>query len=175
MFNGYLFFILFLGTLALLLLAIGAIISLKKKVVSGGELFLFVGTAFVISLLLLATTFIGEGASIFGGGLSVFSAGWFLWVFINMLFIGFILLVIAYGKDIESEAIVNLAIGFFSLEIITRYIGFIGGIGNLAIFFIVGGILLLVLGWILSKWRKDLVEDIHNKEHKAVVTKGKSS
>ena len=89
----------------------------------------------------------------FGSRENLPSIVWFLWILINVFFIIFILIMVAYGKYVDSVAIVNLALGSFVLDIITRYIGFImrfGGYNTLAIFFIIGGILLLLIGWIMA-------------------------
>ena len=50
--------------------------------------------------------------------------------FDNILFILVILSVIGYGTRYQSAEIVNLAIMFFGLDIITRYIGFILDFGG---------------------------------------------
>ncbi len=85
---------------------------------------------------------------------------WFVWIAVNVFFILLILAVIGYGTLEKSTAIINLGIMFFSLDILTRYMGFVmdfWGYTSLAIIFIIGGILLIVGGWLIVKWRKRLV------------------
>ena len=92
---------------------------------------------------------------------------WFIWIVVNIFFIGFILFILAYGKNVGSEAIVNLGIGFFILDIITRYIGFIlrfRGYNSLAVLFITGGVLIIGGGWLISKWRKKLIMETEKNE-----------
>ena len=86
---------------------------------------------------------------------------WIVWIVINLAFIGFILLVIGYGTLLKSRAIINLGIVFFSLDIITRYIGFLidfwGYIG-LSVTFIIGGGILIVGGFLIERWRRNLIK-----------------
>lgn len=85
---------------------------------------------------------------------------WAAWIILNIFFLLLILAVIAYGSWTKSHRIINLGIMFFSLDIITRYIGFMidfWGYTSLAILFISGGVLLVVGGWLIEKWRRTLV------------------
>lgn len=89
-----------------------------------------------------------------------------MWLFDNALFILVILSVIGYGTRCQSARIVNLAIVFFGLDIVTRYIGFIldfGGQFGFAIMSIFGGIILIAGGWGIERWRKRLIEKTENK------------
>jgi hypothetical protein len=86
-----------------------------------------------------------------------------VWIAINFAFILIILAVIGYGTWQKSAAIVNLGIIFFVLDIVTRYIGFIidyWGYTSLSIIFISGGVLLLVGGWSIEKWRRSLIQKV---------------
>lgn len=85
---------------------------------------------------------------------------WALWIFANLLFLAVILGVIGYGTWQKAPVLINLGIIFFALDVITRYIGFMidfWGYTSLAIFFIVGGIILIGGGWAIEKWRKNLI------------------
>ena len=85
---------------------------------------------------------------------------WALWIFANLIFLAVILGVIGYGTWQRSSQLINLGIVFFALDIITRYIGFLmdfWGYTSLAIFFIVGGIILIGGGWAIEKWRRSLI------------------
>jgi uncharacterized membrane protein len=84
----------------------------------------------------------------------------FIWILINIVFILVILAVIGYGSIEKSRSIINLGIIVFVLDIITRYAGFImdlWGYNLLSIMFIVGGIILIVGGWLIEKWRRSLI------------------
>lgn len=87
---------------------------------------------------------------------------WLLWIINNVVFIGFILLVIWYGQRVKSSNIINLALIAFVLDIITRYIGFwsdFRGYFAFSILAILGGVLLLVCAWLIPKWQKKLVQE----------------
>jgi len=92
---------------------------------------------------------------------------WFLWIVNNIIFIGFILLIIWYGQKVGSENIVNLGLGVFILDIITRYIGFwmdLQGYLAFSLLAIIGGILLIFGAWFVPKLRRKLLEQTQQKE-----------
>jgi len=92
---------------------------------------------------------------------------WFLWTIINILFIGFIILILGYGQSIGSKDIINLGILVFILDVISRYIGFwIDLSGYIAFSFlsILGGILLIVGAWLIPKWRRSLIQESHHEQ-----------
>ena len=87
---------------------------------------------------------------------------WILWILINFLFIGFIILVLAYAQMIGSRKMINLGLIFFILEIISRYIGFwlnFKGYLAFSILAILGGIILILGSIYTPKWRKRLISD----------------
>jgi len=93
-------------------------------------------------------------------GQSVPLSLWSLWIVFNIIFLGLILAVIGYGTVQKSAKMINLGIIFFSLDIVSRYIGFMmdfWGYTSLSIVFITGGALLLVGGWLIERWRRNLV------------------
>ncbi|MFC1734306.1 hypothetical protein ACFL6I_28720, partial [candidate division KSB1 bacterium] len=86
---------------------------------------------------------------------------WGVWIVINFAFILIILAVMGYGKLMGNTSIINIAIAFFALDIITRYIGFLmnfWGYMSLAIVFITGGLILVVGGFLIEKWRRKLIK-----------------
>ncbi|OIO81042.1 hypothetical protein AUJ84_01725 [Candidatus Pacearchaeota archaeon CG1_02_32_132] len=94
---------------------------------------------------------------------------WLLWIFANIMLLLVILAVIGYGVWRHSPRLVNLGISFFVLGIITRYIGFImdyWDYGGLSLLFIVGGIILIVGGWLIERWRRNLVKKAEKQEKK---------
>jgi uncharacterized membrane protein len=99
-------------------------------------------------------------------GLSGASGGlptslWLLWILNNIIFIGFIILIMWYGLNIGSTKIVNLALFAFILEIVSRYIGFwmdFKGYFAFSILAILGGLMLIFGAWQIPKWRRKLLE-----------------
>lgn len=85
---------------------------------------------------------------------------WAIWIFANIIFILLILGIIGYGTWQKLPKMINLGIVFFSLDILTRYIGFamdFWGYTGLSIIFIAGGLTLLAGGYFIEKWRRKLV------------------
>ncbi|MBM3230207.1 DUF2157 domain-containing protein [Candidatus Pacearchaeota archaeon] len=94
------------------------------------------------------------------GGRELSGTGWFVWIVGNLVLLGMILLTLGHGTRFNNPALVNLGISFFALDIITRYIGFImdlRGYLGMSLIFILGGVILLLGGWLLEKWRKSLL------------------
>ena len=155
-----LIFLIIISFIAIVLAIVGIFMSVNKNKLSGKEVIGFVGLVFLYILLIsLASLVSGEENSIFGGSIS--GGLWIMWLFDNMLFILVILSVIGYGTRYQSAEIVNLAIMFFALDIITRYIGFVldfGGQMGFAVMSIMGGIVLIFGGWGIEKWRRVLIE-----------------
>lgn len=92
---------------------------------------------------------------------------WFIWIMTNIIFLAIILTVIGYGSWTNSPGMINLGIGFFVLDIITRYIGFmmdLWGYTSLSIIFITGGIVLILGGWFIETWRRKLIHKVRE-EH----------
>ena len=155
-----LIFLIIISFIAIVLAIVGIFMSVNKNKLSGKEVIGFVGLVFLYILLIsLASLVSGEENSIFGGSIS--GGLWVMWLFDNMLFILVILSVIGYGTRYQSAEIVNLAIMFFALDIITRYIGFVLDFGvqmGFAVMSIMGGIVLIFGGWGIEKWRRVLIE-----------------
>src|SRR3989344_2185901 len=155
-----LIFLIIISFIAIVLAIVGIFMSVNKNKLSGKEVIGFVGLVFLYILLIsLASLVSGEENSIFGGSIS--GGLWVMWLFDNMLFILVILSVIGYGTRYQSAEIVNLAIMFFALDIITRYIGFVldfGGQVGFAVMSIIVGIILILGGWGVEKWRRRLIE-----------------
>jgi len=161
--SNVLIFLVIISIVAIILAVIGISMSVGKNKLNGKEVIGFVGLVFFY-ILLIALVGLISGEGIFGGSIS--SGLWAIWLFDNILFILVILSVIGYGIRYKSVKIVNLAIIFFGLDIITRYIGFVfdfGGQIGFAVISIIGGVFLIVGGWGIEKWRKRLVEKTEEK------------
>ena len=82
-------------------------------------------------------------------------------------FIGFIILVLAYGQSVGSKAIINLGFLAFILEIISRYIGFMmqfSGYLMFSILAILGGIILIAGALLIPKWRRKIMKEAKEPE-----------
>ncbi len=158
-----LFFLMIISFFALALAVTGIYMAVAKGKLSGKEVLGFIGLVLLYVLLIcLASLVSGNIYDVYGGG-SISGGLWAMWLFDNALFILVILSVIGYGTRYGSARIVNLAITFFALDIITRYIGFImdfGGQMGFAVMSIIGGIILIAGGWGIEKWRRRLIEKI---------------
>ncbi|MAG91111.1 hypothetical protein CMO83_00375 [Candidatus Woesearchaeota archaeon] len=155
-------FLILLVLLSVVSLIAGIARSLKSKNISQKEISVVLATIVVLAILIGITSFAVEDSNnyIFGGGSNAPLVNWAIWIVINIAFIFLILAVIGYGTWQKSTQIINLGIVFFALDIVTRYIGFImdlWGYTSLAIIFISGGIVLLVGGWFIERWRKNLI------------------
>lgn len=87
---------------------------------------------------------------------------WFLWLVNNVVFIGFIIVIIGYGQSVSSTKIINLGLLAFIIEILSRYIGFwfdFSGYFMFSILAILGGILLILGGIFIPKWRRKLLNE----------------
>ncbi|MBT4135251.1 DUF2157 domain-containing protein [archaeon] len=158
-----LIFLIIISVVAIVLAIIGIYRAVSKNKLSGKEVLSFVILVLVYILLITLASFV-SGESVFSGSLSM--GLWFMWLFDNFLFILVILAVIGYGTRYKSAKIVNLAIIFFALDIVTRYIGFVmdfGGQIGFAVMSILGGIILIAGGWGIEKWRRHLVEKTNKK------------
>ena len=162
-----LIFLIISSFIALILAIIGIFMSINEKKLSGKEVVGFISIVVLYILLISLASLLSE-QSIFEGIRGSISGGlWVMWLFDNALFILVILSVIGYGTRYKSAKIVNLAIMFFALDIITRYIGFIldfGGQMGFALMSILGGIILIAGGWGIEKWRRRLIEKTREKE-----------
>ncbi|MBS3142975.1 DUF2157 domain-containing protein [Candidatus Woesearchaeota archaeon] len=161
--SNVLIFLIFIAVIAIVSSLIGISLSLNKKKLSGMEVIGFV------ALLLMYILLIGLGSLVSGSagfGREISTSLWTMWLFDNLLFILVILSVIGYGTKYKSPKIVNLAIAFFTLDIITRYIGFVldfGGQVGFAVMSILGGIILIFGGWGIERWRRRLISKTKEK------------
>ena len=97
---------------------------------------------------------------------------WAIWIFANVIFILLILGIIGYGTWQKLTTMINLGIVFFSLDILTRYIGFamdFWGYTGLSIMFIAGGLTLLAGGYFIEKWRRNLVSQVKTADNQPKI------
>ncbi len=85
------------------------------------------------------------------------------WLFFNVIYIALILTVINFGTREKRTSLVYLALLFFIFYITARYFGFImdlSGYLAISILFILGGIGLIVIAYLLNKFRKITIEKL---------------
>ncbi len=158
-----LIFLFFLALLSLISLIIGIVASIKSSNVEVKEIGFAVSCIVLLLILIGSTALVADEktSSLFGGRVENVSLGlWGVWIFSNVLFLIVIIGIIGYGTWQKLPSVINLGIFFFSLDILTRYIGFImdfWGYTSLALIFITGGIVLLGGGFLIEKWRRNLV------------------
>lgn len=158
-----LIFLFFLAIVALAVLITGIIKSISNKTVENKEVMGVIGVVALLAILIGLTSFVsGQVPSwwFFGSHEKVSTTLWGLWIAANIVLILIILAVIFYGTWLKLPKLINLGIFFFSLDIVTRYIGFImdlWGYTSLSIIFITGGIILLGGGWFIEKWRRNMI------------------
>ncbi len=75
----------------------------------------------------------------------------------NLLVLGALLALVWQGARTRSAGLVNLALGFFALLIVTRYVEYLWDKLQGAYAFLGCGALLLVLGWFLERRRRALM------------------
>ncbi len=158
-----LIFLFFLALLSLISLIIGIVASIKSGNVEVKEIGFAVSCIVLLLILVGSTALVADQktSSPFGGRVESVSLGlWGVWIFSNVIFLIIIIGIIGYGTWQKLPNVINLGIFFFSLDILTRYIGFImdfWGYTSLALIFITGGIVLLGGGFSIEKWRRNLV------------------
>ena len=158
-----LIFLFFLALLALISLIVGIVASVKGSGAEVKEIGFAVSCIVLLLILIGSTALVADEktSSLFDGGYeNVSLALWGVWIFSNVIFLILIIGIVGYGTWQKLPNVINLGIFFFSLDILTRYIGFImdfWGYTSLALIFISGGIILLGGGFLIEKWRRNLV------------------
>ena len=155
-------FLFFLVVTALFVLIFGIITSISKGVVQNREIMAVIGAVALLALLIGFTSFVSGQRTywFFGSRGEVSTSLWAVWIFSNIILILLIVGIIFYGTWQKLPKLINLGIVFFGLDIITRYLGFImdlWGYTSLSVIFITGGIVLLAGGWLVEKWRRNMI------------------
>lgn len=167
------FFLLILGLVALIAAVVGSMLAVNARKLSGKEIIGFIALVFLYVVLISAASIIPDTNTPFDFENQPLSPQLFtMWIIDNILFIFVILAVIGYGARYQSPDIVNLAILFFVIDIITRYIGFImdyGGQLGAAVMSIIGGIILIAGGWGIERWRRRLIERAKQKTEEYAI------
>ena len=171
---GILIFLVIIGIAAMIAAITGIFTALNARKLSGKEVVGFIVLVGLYIILITTSALIPEEsiAPNFSGNQSISGPLFMFWIFDNILFILVILSVIGYGTRYSSPDLVNLAIVFFAIDIVTRYIGFMmdfGGQLGFAVMSIIGGVILIAGGWFIEKWRRRLVERTSQESNEYVI------
>ena len=79
-------------------------------------------------------------------------------MFANILLISFAVIGIALGVELQKPSIFNAGIAIFVLFIITRYIDITWELSEKSLFFIIGGLIMLIGGSFLEKQRRKIIK-----------------
>ena len=90
------------------------------------------------------------------------SASWF-WFAMNLIILGAIIAMLNAGTRFNRDYLVNIAFALFSITVITRYFEIGYSLLASAAGFIVTGVLLIVMGFGLERWRRRLLRDMRQK------------
>lgn len=82
----------------------------------------------------------------------------------NIFYFAVLVWLVAAGLHMNDRALVNLAFVFFAITLITRYFDTFWTLMNRYFFFMAGGILLLVLGFLLERQRRNLTAQIEKQK-----------
>lgn len=77
----------------------------------------------------------------------------------NLLLLGAVLGLLAYGYARRNEALVNLSLLFFVVQVVARYFDLFWQLLDRSLFFMAGGLLLLVGGYFLERSRRRWLQD----------------
>ncbi len=80
-------------------------------------------------------------------------------ILFNLLLFGSTAGWVVLGIRRQSELLVNLGLGAFMIHLLTRYVDLFFPAMDRSLFFVLGGLLLLVIGWLLERNRRRWVGD----------------
>lgn len=170
---GILVFLVCIGISAAIAAVTGIFSAVNVRKLTGKEVIGFIALVGLYIILIAGTALLPEQSFYLPfGGQGISGSLFTFWIFDNILFIFVILAVVGYGTRYKSPNLVNLAIAFFALDIITRYIGFImdyGGQVGFAVISIIGGIILVAGGWLIEKWRRRLIQRTAEKSNEYAI------
>ena len=85
-------------------------------------------------------------------------------ILFNFLLLLGIIGLIFVGYFRGEEAFINLALIFFSVDVVSRYFEFSFSLFDRSLVFIVAGVILLVGGFLLERGRREVVERMRTQE-----------
>lgn len=95
------------------------------------------------------------------------SSGWLIF-WSNLVLLVIIYLMIDFGMRHKRVYLINLAILFFFVELITRYFDLAWGMKLRSLFFICGGLLLILVGFLVAKQREKLLKQMREAHEETV-------
>ena len=148
-----------------LIMAIGIYLVLQRRRISKFDAWsgATIWISYILAVTILPVILGLKPGRMFGSIWNLGASYIISWLLFNALFIALLLLVINFGTREKRTSLVYLALWFFIVYIVARYIGFIINLsGYLAIstLFIIGGIGLVVLAFLLNKFRTSTIEKL---------------
>ncbi len=118
---------------------------------------------FVLSLFFFCLPFMNFNKELFVGGLELTGPA-LLWSFMfNFLTFLLYLGTILFGYKLKSTGIINVGAVFLFLFIISKYFDWFYSSLDKGLFFILAGVILLVVGWAMEKGRQVLISSFKEK------------
>lgn len=96
-------------------------------------------------------------------------------IFFNIVFLSILLWLIGFGHEMKDKLYINLAFLYFAALVIARYFDVFWGLLNRSLFFVMGGLLLLVGSYLIEKKRRKFTESLKAPQIKTPPSKKSSS
>lgn len=85
----------------------------------------------------------------------------FMPIFFNFIFVGEIVGIIYFGLKTEEEKFINAGVAAFGVLLAVRYFSLSWGLGSRSVVFIIGGVVLILVGLFLDRVRKKVIEKMN--------------
>ncbi|MGE5372353.1 MAG: DUF2157 domain-containing protein [Solirubrobacterales bacterium] len=107
----------------------------------------------LLGALVLLAAWLSPTNALFGP-----SMDWLIPLLFNLILFTLVITLIILGNRIQHRPMLNLGLVFFYLQVIARYFDYAYAYMDRSLFFILGGLLLLALGWLLNRQQSKLVK-----------------
>jgi uncharacterized membrane protein len=163
----------FLAALAIVAISLTITGVYRKKIENAIEQREIAGATAVIGLMIvmILLSLITKTDSNNYGTKNLGTIFYLIWILINILYIGLIILLAEYGVWTKNNAIINNCFLAFIITIVARYIGFImdyGGYLGFAVVSIIGGVIIIFGGIYIEKWRRKVLVEANTTNTDAI-------